>query len=238
METFVHHQGVRLWTVAEGSGLPIVLCGGGPGCCDYLEPVARLLPASTRAIRFEPRGCGRSELAPPYSLETDLADLEAIRRHYQVDQWVMAGHSAGADLALLYALTYPQHTLGFICISGGRFQNDREWHRVYSERREQGLERPLEFQFPPNLEVNQQVNRSWKLYCQRPTLFKEISQLARPGLFIYGGQDIRPSWPVEQIVQLLPEAQLVRLAEADHHPWLTHADQLQAALQAFIGQFQ
>ena len=46
--------------------------------------------------------------------------------------------------------------------------NDREWHRIYSERRDQGLEILPAFDYPPNLEVNAEVNRSWKDYIQRP----------------------------------------------------------------------
>ncbi len=60
METFVTRPGIRLWTVADGSGPAIVLCTGGPGCCDYLAPVAAMLTNLGQVIRFDPRGCGRS----------------------------------------------------------------------------------------------------------------------------------------------------------------------------------
>jgi proline iminopeptidase len=49
-------------------------------------------------IRFEGRGCGRSGPLPPYTVETCLTDLEAIRQHYRIERWIVAGHSAGADL--------------------------------------------------------------------------------------------------------------------------------------------
>src|SRR3954469_2707338 len=119
-EQFVNSAGARLWTIAQGSGLPIALCNGGPGCCDYLTPVAGMLDDIAQVIRFEARGCGRSEAIPPYTVATCLADLEAIRQHYRIGRWIVGGHSAGADLALAYALTYPEYVLGFICIAGGR----------------------------------------------------------------------------------------------------------------------
>ena len=80
-EQFVSSDGARLWTIAQGSGVPIVLCKGGPGCCDYLAPVAAMLNDLAQVIRFEARGCGRSDGQPPYTIETCLADLEAIRQH-------------------------------------------------------------------------------------------------------------------------------------------------------------
>ncbi|MFO1372959.1 MAG: alpha/beta fold hydrolase [Candidatus Competibacteraceae bacterium] len=233
-ETFVTSDGVRLWTIVQGSGVPIVLCNGGPGCCDYLAPLAAMLNDLAQVIRFEARGCGRSDQVPPYTVATCLADLEAIRQHYRVERWIVTGHSWGADLALAYALGYPERVHGFVCISGGRVNNDREWHRIYSERRDQGLETLPAFDYPPNLEVNAEVGRSWKQYIQRPSLLKEIARLDRPALFLYGDRDIRPSWPIEQVAQLLPNAALTMIAGADHHIWVTHAEAMRAPLRAFV----
>ncbi len=128
----INVNGVRLWTISQGSGLPVILCNGGPGCPDYLAPVAELIDDIAQVIRFEERGCGRSDPTPPYTLETTLADLESIRRHYGHDCWIVAGHSWGADLALANALRHPERTLAFICLSGGRISDDREWHRIYT----------------------------------------------------------------------------------------------------------
>lgn len=86
--------------------------------------------------------------------------------------------------------------------------NDREWHRIYQQKRDAGLELPLAFDYPPNLDVNKQINQSWKAYIQRPTLLRDIAHLEPPALFIYGTNDIRPSWPVEQVVHLLPRGRL------------------------------
>ena len=236
IEQFVNSEGTRLWTISEGNGIPVVLCNGGPGCCDYLAPVAAMLDDLAQVIRYEARGCGRSDPLPPYTIATCLADMEAIRLHYRIERWIVGGHSAGADLALAYALAYPERVLGFICISGGRIHNDREWHRIYSERRDQGLEILPPFDYPPNLEVNAQVNRSWKEYIQRPSLLKDIAHLDRPALFLYGDQDIRPSWPVEQVALLLPNATLTLIAGADHHIWMNHAEELRVALRGFVRQ--
>jgi proline iminopeptidase len=235
-EQFVNSGNARLWTITQGSGIAIVLCNGGPGCCDYLGPVAALLDDHAQVIRFEARGCGRSDAVSPYTIETCLADLEAIRQHYGIERWIVGGHSAGADLALAYTLAYPEHVLGCICISGGRIHNDRDWHRIYSERRDQGLETLPPFDYPPNLEVNAAVNRSWKEYIHRPSLLYELAHLDRPALFVYGEHDIRPSWPVEQVARLLPKASFQMIAGADHHMWVTQAEELKALLRAFVRQ--
>jgi len=103
-------------------------------------------------------------------------------------------------------------------------------------RRDQVLEILPRFDYPPNLEVNAAVNHSWKEYVQRPSLLKEIAYLDRLALFVYGKRDIRPSWPVEQVAQLLPNATFQMVADADHHIWVTHPEELQTPLRAFVQQ--
>ncbi|WP_242066336.1 alpha/beta fold hydrolase [Brevibacillus laterosporus] len=62
MEQYIRldQSSLSLWTKREGGGIPILLCSGGPGCCDYLEPVADMLSDLAQVIRFDQRGCGRS----------------------------------------------------------------------------------------------------------------------------------------------------------------------------------
>ncbi|HEY1014544.1 MAG TPA: alpha/beta hydrolase [Herpetosiphonaceae bacterium] len=222
-----------IWTAAQGAGPPLVLCPGGPGCPDYLGPVAALIDDVATVIRYDPPGCGRSAPLPAYSIDSCLAALELIRLHHGLERWTVAGHSAGADLALIYALRYPERVERLICLAGGRMNNDREWHAAYSRNRDAGLEPPLDFRFPPNMEVNAQVNADQKRFIQRPRLWREIAELRVPALFVYGAADIRPSWPVEQVARLLPAASFV-LLDADHHLWLGRPDELRAALRDFL----
>ncbi len=70
-----------------------MLCNGGPGCPDYLGPVAGMVDNVAQVIRFEERGCGRSDAGPPYSIEASVEDLEAVRQHYNITRWVVGGHS-------------------------------------------------------------------------------------------------------------------------------------------------
>lgn len=153
-EKFVVSDGVSIWTTGRAEGYPIILCNGGAGCCDYLEPVARMLDDAAQVIRFEQRGCGRSQQVPPYDIESCMVDLENIRNHYGIDRWIIGGHSWGADLALIYAIEYTAHVTGLICIAGGRVHNDREWRSEYERRKEQDGERVPHFDYPPNSEVN------------------------------------------------------------------------------------
>jgi proline iminopeptidase len=236
-EALVDSHSAKIWTVSQGHGLPLMLCNGGPGCCDYLAPVAAMIDDMARVLRFEQRGCGRSDPKPPYDVATCLMDLEHIRQYYQIERWIIGGHSWGADLALAYILEYAPHVAGLICIAGGRIHNDRAWHQEYRWRKELEGEASPEFEYPFNEVVNEQVNAAWKKYIQKPDLLKAISQAKIPALFIYAENDVRPSWPSEQLAHLMPQARFEVISGAAHYIWLTHSGELKKVLRGFLKSF-
>src|SRR5687767_6263321 len=67
-EGWIAVNDVQLWVADAGEGHPVLLCNGGPGCCDYLGPVAEMIDDMARVIRFEPRGCGQSDPTGPYDV--------------------------------------------------------------------------------------------------------------------------------------------------------------------------
>jgi proline iminopeptidase len=117
-EEFVEVEGGQLWTATSGRGVPMVLCHGGPGGYDYLAPVAEMVEDLAEVHRFDQRGGGRSIAAGAWTVTALVSDMEALRQHWNHDQWLVGGHSWGAHLALFYALAHPERTLGLIFLTG------------------------------------------------------------------------------------------------------------------------
>ncbi|MFC1947374.1 alpha/beta fold hydrolase [Chloroflexota bacterium] len=232
-EEYITSGDARIWTVTQGSGIPVLLCNGGPGSADYLGPVASMIDDLTCVIRFEQRGCGRSDHVLPYDLENCLFDLESIRKFYGIDKWIVGGHSWGANLALAYALEYQRNVLGLIYIAGNGIQHDREWTQDYHRNRtEKGETSPPEVQ-SGNHEVNRQGNDSWFKYIKSPDLLEKISELTIPSLFVHGTADIRPGWPAKQIANLMANA-VYETINAEHYIWLFQPDELKHSLRKFL----
>lgn len=133
--------GGQLWTTHQGSGPALVCCHGGPGLWDYLEPVAKMVDDLVTVYRYDQRTCGRSSGSPPYNVSTAVADLEALRDHWQLPQWIVLGHSWGATLALAYGLAYPARVRGLIYLSGTGI--DASWKEEY-HRHQDALLTPSE----------------------------------------------------------------------------------------------
>lgn len=234
IEGYLDIDGVQLRAREQGEGMPMLLTPGGPGACDYLAPVAGMVQDSARVIRWEPRGCGESDHVGPYDVDTTLADMDAIRRQFGYERWIVGGHSHGAFLSLAYALTYPQHTRAVIYLAGRGVLRDRGWHIAYEDNRDLYGEHEPDFAFPPNMEVNREGVASETEWCRDPMLLRRLSELDIPVMAIQGGKDIRPGWPAEQLVNLLPNASMVTLPDAGHVLWLTHAITLRTMLNAFL----
>ena len=120
-------DGCRLWTEDAGHGPALVLCHGGPGLWDYLDDVAGLLNGVGRTIRWDQRGCGRSQRLGPYTVARFVADLDEVRRHSKASQVALLGHSWGATLTLRYALAHPERVSHLIYVSGTGIDPDDTW---------------------------------------------------------------------------------------------------------------
>lgn len=116
-------------------GKPVVFLHGGPGA--GLVPDYRRFfdPEAYRVILFDQRGAGRS--TPHASLDDNttwhlVQDIEQLREHFGVDQWLVFGGSWGSTLALAYAETHPERVSGLVLrgIFLGR-ANEARW--VYEE---------------------------------------------------------------------------------------------------------
>ncbi|GIJ23884.1 alpha/beta fold hydrolase [Micromonospora lutea] len=134
----------HLWVEQSGSGPPLVLCHGGPGMWDYLAPVARLLDDHARTIRWDQRGCGRSQRRGPYSVARFVADLDAVRDQLAGPGMALLGHSWGAHLALRYAIEHPERVSHLIYVSGTGIDPERGWHPHYERNLRQRLGRHLD----------------------------------------------------------------------------------------------
>ncbi|MEE9343982.1 MAG: prolyl aminopeptidase [Methylococcales bacterium] len=90
-------------------GLPVIYLHGGPASGCKADHRCFFNPDIYRIILFDQRGCGRSEPFGELKNNTTqhlLEDMECIREHLEIKQWVLFGGSWGATLALLYAQQY------------------------------------------------------------------------------------------------------------------------------------
>lgn len=111
MPAFTAPDGTELAYHVRGEGEPLLCVPGGPmRASAYLGDLGGLA-AHRRLVLLDLRGTGGSEVpADPatYRVDRQVADVEALRDHLGLDRLDLLAHSAGGDLALLYAARHPQ----------------------------------------------------------------------------------------------------------------------------------
>lgn len=99
------------------NGIPVVVLHGGPGagCSDAMVESFDL--TKWNVVMFDQRGSMRSE---PFGCmeentpQHSVGDIEALRKHLGIEQWIVFGGSWGSSLALLYGQEHPKCCMGFI----------------------------------------------------------------------------------------------------------------------------
>jgi len=119
-ESTVEVNGVRLFTRRVGDGPPVVVLHGGPGAHhDYLLPQYDRLAEGRALLYYDQRGSGRSPVSRDVAVgwREHVADLDALRDHWQLDRLILLGYSWGGLLAVLYALEHPDRIARLALVS-------------------------------------------------------------------------------------------------------------------------
>ncbi len=139
-------DGVRLVGDDQGppDGPPIVLLHGLSSNLRWWDPVAARLALRYRVVRYDQRGHGRSSDGSTggYTVDRLASDAVHVLDHLSLDRVVLAGHSAGADVASVAADAYPDRVAGLALVEGGvydpRLLFGDTWHvawpRMSSDR--------------------------------------------------------------------------------------------------------
>lgn len=98
-------------------GIPVLFLHGGPGAGATPGHRRFFDPAHYRIVIFDQRGAGRSTPLGEVKNNTTpllIQDIEKLRHHLGIKQWLVFGGSWGSTLALACGEAHPDRCLGFI----------------------------------------------------------------------------------------------------------------------------
>lgn len=118
-EGFVTVNGGKIWYEVVGEGLnpPVLLLHGGPGSASFGFDPLRDLGYDGPIVFWDQLGCGRSDALSDTSLmtiENFVDQTERLRRHLDLEDFVLYGHSWGTMLGIDYYLRYPEEVKAII----------------------------------------------------------------------------------------------------------------------------
>jgi len=91
-------------------GTPIIVLHGGPGgCVERYEPLTELVKEGIPLIFYDQLGCGYSKVPKGndalWTFETYLNELENVIKYFNLQKYIILGHSWGGMLALEWITT-------------------------------------------------------------------------------------------------------------------------------------
>lgn len=118
-EGYLEIIGGKIWyeVVGEGPNPPVLLLHGGPGSASFGFDPLRDLKYDGPIIFWDQLGCGRSDAISDTTLmtiESFVDQTERLRRHLDLEDFVLYGHSWGTMLGIDYYLGYPNEVKAII----------------------------------------------------------------------------------------------------------------------------
>lgn len=127
-------QQIRFCTSADGVRIAYATSGNGPSLVkaanflthlefDWRSPTTQPwlleLGRGRTLLRYDPRGCGLSDRdIHALSLETWVADLEAVVDAAGIDRFPLFGHSQGSAIGIAYAARHPERVTHLVVLGG------------------------------------------------------------------------------------------------------------------------
>src|SRR3989339_1460207 len=126
-----------LYFQSKGEGVPIIFVHGFSLDSRMWDPQVEIFSKTNQVITYDIRGFGKSPVpVGPYS---HIEDLHNLVNHLKIQKFHLVGLSLGGEIAIDYALTYPDTILSLTLADSslGGYSSTVDW-RVYAK--EQGLE--------------------------------------------------------------------------------------------------
>lgn len=127
-------NGLRIRYEERGSGTAMVWAHGLGGTWQAWEGVMKFFRDRYRVIAYDARGHGSSEKPDrpeAYSQDIMMEDMRGVMDALDINRAIIGGHSMGANVALNFAIRYPERCIGVIPVGIGSGSSDREWWREW-----------------------------------------------------------------------------------------------------------
>ncbi len=257
MPEFLADDGARIYYEVDGGGeRAIVFVHGWCSNLRHWDPQADHFRAGYRVVRVDRRGYGRSPVAEGYVFDVDREadDIAQLARSLSITDAVVVGHAGGAPTAITLAARHPDLVRALVCEEGAALPADPATGAIVAAMVEQldapGYADAMKAIYPTFFHPDTDVDLVAACAADAAETPKDVAvgyisamptlatdQTARtlqmPVLFIWAEQPLMPV-TLEQLQDVIPQAQLVELPGSAHFAHLDAADEFNTQLDQFL----
>lgn len=207
-------DGTSLFYQVYGSGEPLILLHGNGGSSSYFKAQIKAFSRYFKVIAMDSRDHGKSGNQETYlSFNLMARDVLAICQQEGVSQVNLLGFSDGANLALTFAVLYPQYVDKLVLNSGNLEPEDLKW---WTRRLSQAGYWVMSLMAGIS-KVAAHFARLLSLIVRPLDLtLEDLKKLNRPTLVIAGERDSIKISHTVALAEILPDAELEIVPHVGH----------------------
>ena len=204
---------IRLHCIEQGQGKPLILLHGNGESCDYFEHQIPCFAKDYRVIAIDTRGHGQSPRGDrPFTIIQFAEDLHDFMDQNAIEKAILLGFSDGGNIALTFALKYPERVEKMIIDGANLFPSGVR--PLYQWPIEIGYH--IAKLFAKKSEKAQKNAEMLGLMVNEPYIEpSELARLTMPVLVVAGTKDMIKESHTRLIYKSLPKAKL-EIIDGDH----------------------
>lgn len=216
-----------------GNGEPLILLHGNGENSDYFVHQIDYFAASYHVFAVDTRGHGQSPRGTaPFTIRQFADDLQGLMQEHNLEKAIILGFSDGANIAMSFALNYPERVRALILNAG----NLNVWGLEASTRRKIVKRYIKAFFRSRNSEREKRILELQRLMIFDPNIHpKDLQAIRVPTLVIVGTEDLIKQEHTDLIAHSIPSAVKV-LIPGDHAIALKNPAAFNRAVDDFLSQ--
>ena len=222
---------IQLHFIEQGQGQPMILLHGNGESCDYFEHQIAYFSKQYHVIALDTRGHGQSPRGEkPFTIKQFAEDLHDFMDEKSIERAHILGFSDGGNIALTFALKYPERIEKLILNGANLFPSGVK--PLYQWPIEIGYR--IARLFSKKSEKAKQNAEMLGLMVNEPHIEpSELARLTMPVLVIAGTKDMIKESHTRLIYKSLPNAQM-NIIEGDHFVANKNADAFNKVVDIFL----
>ena len=223
---------IQLHYIEQGQGEPLILLHGNGESCDYFEHQIACFSHDHRVIALDTRGHGQSPRGEkPFTIKQFAEDLHDFMDEKGIAKAILLGFSDGGNIALEFALKYPERVEKLIFNGANLFPSGVK--PLYQWPIEIGYR--IAKLFSKKSEKAKKNAEMLGLMVNEPHIEpSELAALSMPVLVVVGKKDMIKDSHTMLIYKSLPNAQLSVL-EGDHFVANKNPEAFNKVVGEFLG---
>ena len=222
---------IQLHYIEQGQGQTLILLHGNGESCDYFEHQIPFFSKNYRVLALDTRGHGQSPRGEkPFTIKQFAEDLHDFMDEHGIGKAILLGFSDGGNIALTFALKYPDRVEKMIVDGANLFPSGVK--ALYQWPIEIGYR--IAKMFAKKSEEAKKNAEMLGLMVNEPHIDPlQLAQLKMPVLVVAGTKDMIKDKHTRLIYKSLPNARLTIL-EGDHFVANKNYEAFNSAVEAFL----